>query len=255
MPITLSKFYQTVFSPVSNPLDNEHPCPRKRNKKSAVSSKKSQEKCEKQTHSRLIRNSGSKRGLLICSLNAPSLCKHKDEIEVLMRENKIDIFAINETKLDSKTKDEQVSVEGYNILRCDRNSYGGGVAIYLRDTLNFELRTDIKTENLEMICIEMKPKCSKPFFVLAWYRPPKYETETLTEVNTLLETLEKEQKEIILIGDVNCNDLDLARKSKIIETLRDTCREYQLKQLIQTQLGRPSQHKPLLTIWRQTGLS
>ena len=42
--------------------------------------------------------------------------------------------------------------------------------------------------------------------MLAWYRPPKYETETLTEVNTLLETLEKEQKEIILIGDVNCND-------------------------------------------------
>ena len=65
-----------------------------------------------------------------------------------MRENKIDVFAINETKLDSKTKDEQVSV-GYNILRCDRNSYGVGVAIYLRDTLNFELRADIKTENLE----------------------------------------------------------------------------------------------------------
>ena len=170
--------------------------------------------------------------MLICSLNAPSLRKHKDEIEVLMRENKIDVFAINETKLDSKTKDEQVSVEGYNILRCDRNSHGGSVAIYLRDTLNFELRTDIKTENLEMICTEMKPKCSKPFFVLAWYRPPKYETETLTEVNTLLETLEKEQKEIILIGDVNCNDLDLATKSKIIETLRDTYREYQLKQLI-----------------------
>ena len=87
--------------------------------------------------------------MLICSLNAPSLRKHKDEIEVLMRENKIDVFAINETKLDSKTKDEQVSVEGYNILRRDRNSYGGGVAIYLRDTLNFELRADIKTENLE----------------------------------------------------------------------------------------------------------
>ena len=33
-----------------------------------------------------------------------------------MRKNKIDVFAINETKRDSKTKDEQVSVEGYNIL-------------------------------------------------------------------------------------------------------------------------------------------
>ena len=89
------------------------------NKISAVLSKKSQDKCENQTHSRLIRNPGSKRGLLICSLNAPLLRKHKDEIEVLMRENKIDIFAINETKFDSKTKDEQVSVEGYNIISYD----------------------------------------------------------------------------------------------------------------------------------------
>ena len=109
--------------------------------------------------SRLIRKLGSsKRGLLICSLNAPSLRKHKDEIEVLMRENKIGILAFNETKLDSKTEEEQVSVPGYTVLSCDRNSHGGGVAIYLRGTLNFEHRTDLKTDNLEMICIELKPK-------------------------------------------------------------------------------------------------
>ena len=39
-----------------------------------------------------------KKGLLICSLNAPSLLKHKVEIETLFRENKINILALNETK-------------------------------------------------------------------------------------------------------------------------------------------------------------
>ena len=181
--------------------------------------RKSQNECERDVKSRLIRNLGnSKRGLLICSLNAPSLRKYKDELElVLMRENKIDILALNETKLDSKTEDEQVSIPGYTVLRCDRNSHGGGVAIQLRDTLNFEHRTDLKTDNLEMICIELKPRCSKPFILLAWYRPPNCETETLTEVNTLLETLEKERKETLLIGDVNCNDLDLVGKNKVLE--------------------------------------
>ena len=43
---------------------------------------------------------GKKSGSLICSLNAPSLLKHKDEIEVLLNENRIDILAVNETKLD-----------------------------------------------------------------------------------------------------------------------------------------------------------
>ena len=139
---------------------------------------------------------------------------------------------MNETKLNSKTEEEQVSVPGNTVLRFDRNSHGGGVAIYLRDTLNFEHRPDLKTDNLEMICIELKPKCSKPFILLAWYRPPNYETETLTEVNTLLETLEKEQKETLLIGDVNCNDLDLVGKNKVLETLHNIYNEYQLKQLI-----------------------
>ena len=191
--------------------------------------RKSQNECEREVKSRLIRNLGSsKRGLLIFSLNALSLRKHKDEIEVLMREIKIDILSLSETKFDSKTEEEQISVPGYTVLPCDRYSHDGSVAIYLRDTLNFKHRTDLKTDNLEMICIELKPKCSKPFILLAWYRPPNYETETLKEVNTLLETLEKEQKETLLIGDVNCNDLDLVGKNKALETLR----EYHLKQLI-----------------------
>ena len=83
-----------------------------------------------------------------------------------------------------------------------------------------------------MICIELKPKCSKPFILLAWYRPPNYEIKTLIEVNTLLETLEKEQKETLLIGDVNCNDLDLVGENKVLETLHNIYCEYQLKQLI-----------------------
>ena len=96
--------------------------------------RKSKNECEREVKSRLIRNLGSsKRGLLICSLNAPSLCKHKDElVNELMRENKIDVLALNETKLDSKTEDEQVSIPDYTVLRCDRNSHGGGLAIYLR---------------------------------------------------------------------------------------------------------------------------
>ena len=48
-----------------------------------------------------IRNSAGRKGLLICSLNAPSLVKHKDEIEILAVENKIDIITVNETKLEN----------------------------------------------------------------------------------------------------------------------------------------------------------
>ena len=54
-----------------------------------------------------------KRGLLICSLNAPSLLKHKSEIEMLLRDNKIDILTLNETKIDEIADDSLISINGY----------------------------------------------------------------------------------------------------------------------------------------------
>ena len=99
----------------------------------------------------------------------------RDELEILMTENIIDIILINETRLDDTIRDEQVAIEGFSLLRLDRNRHGGGVAFYITETVNYEHRTDIKTSNAELLCIEVKQKCTEPFIVMAWYRPPKYE--------------------------------------------------------------------------------
>ena len=104
--------------------------------------------------------------------------------------------------------------------------------MYVRETIDFEHHTDLQTDNLEILCTEEKPKFSKSFLVLAWYRPPKYEHQTLNALETLLKTTENENKEIILIGDVNCNDLNIDDKNKVIDHLRSVCRQFQMKQLI-----------------------
>ena len=51
---------------------------------------------------------------------------------------------------------------------------------------------------------------------MAWYRPPKYEHQTIDEIETLLKSLDAEGKEIILMGDVNCNDLDIEGKNRML---------------------------------------
>lgn len=61
-------------------------------------------------------------------LNIVSLPKHLDEIRLLMYDKKIDVLALNETRLDSTISDELVSVDGYDILRADRTRKGGGSA-------------------------------------------------------------------------------------------------------------------------------
>ena len=104
--------------------------------------------------------------------------------------------------------------------------------MYVRETIDFEHHTDLQTDNLEILCIEVKPNFIKSFLVLAWYRPPKYEQEALNTLETLLKTIENENKEIILIGDINCNDLNIDDKNKVIDNLRSVYRQFQMKQLI-----------------------
>ena len=45
-----------------------------------------------------------------------------------------DGLAINESKLDLVDSDQLVNLEGYTIVRRDRNKHGGGVCYYLRNT-------------------------------------------------------------------------------------------------------------------------
>ena len=66
-----------------------------------------------------------------------SLTKHRDELKVFMANKPPNALAINESKLDLVDSDQLVNLEGYTIVRRDRNKHGGGVCYYLRNTITF----------------------------------------------------------------------------------------------------------------------
>ena len=70
---------------------------------------------------------------------------------------------INETKIDKNVHDDLVSIDGYTIKRCDCNRNGGGVAVYIKDTLfdKCTVRNDLPKSMLEALCIEIKPVLPK----------------------------------------------------------------------------------------------
>ena len=49
------------------------------------------------------------------------------------------ILGIAESKLDSFVTDSEVNINGYSIIRNDRNRNGGGVACYNRNDLCFNI--------------------------------------------------------------------------------------------------------------------
>ena len=123
----------------------------------------------------------SKRGFKMLFLNIVSLPKNIDEIRCSLSKGHIDLIAFNETRLDSTINDDLMHVTRYDLIRKDRSRNGGGVCIYLRNTINYKIRNDLVSSNVEAICIEIIKPQSKPFLVATIYRPPSAPSEFLNE--------------------------------------------------------------------------
>ena len=78
---------------------------------------------------------GTRKGMVIASLNINSLLPHVDEIEYLLKSRGIDFLALNETKIDDKLPDNLFKIDGYKFIRFDRTHHGGGVAVYCKESL------------------------------------------------------------------------------------------------------------------------
>ena len=89
----------------------------------------------------------------------------------------------------------------------------------------------IKSENLELISLEIAPKHAKPFLVVCWYRPPTA-VDAFENLRDVLKNLDRDGKEIILVGDTNC-DLK-SNQSSNANKLKAIYSEYQLEQLIKS---------------------
>ena len=133
-----------------------------------------------------------------------------DEIRLLVKNKKIDILVVNETKIDDKFEDQLIAIDDYSLKRCDRNRNGGGVALYVKNTVNFKHREDFPNKSLELICIEVEPKNSLPFIILGWYMPPSSSVSYFECLEENLRYFDGENTEMILLGDTNCHFSDLS---------------------------------------------
>ena len=90
----------------------------------------------------------------------------------------------------------------------------------------------IKSDNLELISLEIALKHAKSFLVVCWYRPPTADDAAFEKLREVLKNLDKDSKEIILVGDTNC-DLKNNQSSNT-KKLTAISSEYQLEQLIKS---------------------
>ena len=82
---------------------------------------------------------------------------------------------------------------------------GGGVCIYIRSNINFQLRADLSPNNVEFLTVEITKPRSKPFLVSTWYRPPQSSPDLFSTFERIIDKIDAENLELYLMGDLNCN--------------------------------------------------
>ena len=162
-----------------------------------------------------------------------SLLLKIDKLKCIAKKTKTTIIGITESKLDHTTPDLEVNLRGYDILQCDRNRNGGGVACYIRIHV---LIQDLWIFNI------LLPK-SKPITIGIFYRALN-QTNFMELIVKSCSLLNLKDNEIYLLGDFNINLLQngnyiLNRKGlaacqgpvhTLINKYQEFCQLFSLKQ-------------------------
>ena len=176
---------------------------------------------------------------------------HLIQVRELVVDKKIDILALSETWLNSSTTNAEVKIQEYNIYRLDRkHKKGGGVCIYVRNDFKTKVLKNlsyISPVGFHQLWLQIQVNKNKSMIVCVTYRPPDCPVTCIWDelkpkfIEALLLG-----KEIIILGDMNCNLLKTScYESKI---LLDTCSELHLTQLIKDPTRITSQTSSLLDV-------
>ena len=66
-------------------------------------------------------------------LNINSLLSKIEELRFIAKSTNAVVIGICESKIVAPVLEQEISIDNYKILRCDRNRHGGGVACYIRN--------------------------------------------------------------------------------------------------------------------------
>lgn len=143
--------------------------------------------------------------------NVMSLSPKMDELRVAFNHANFDFACITETWLKDHIENHVVSIACYNIVRLDRKVTGhGGVCMYVRDSVRYDVLSDLSDENFEVLWVKIRPDRLPrgiPSVVIGTVYHPPSANDILIQ-NYLYESLSKIEGRfpdcgVILLGDFN----------------------------------------------------
>ncbi len=143
-------------------------------------------------------------------------------------------FALQETKLPSRCNDPVLQIPDYTLFRKDHSGSGGGVAIYVQNSLNpRRLRSQLPA-SFELVAVQAFFGLRR-LILASVYLPPRPRAqmeEQISDLSDWIASLGSSARDLILLGDLNLCPLD-NRQPWQGEALSQLCRNFGLSQVVQ----------------------
>ena len=128
----------------------------------------------------------SNKSLKILYYNARSVLYKHDLLLSESVSHSPDVICLTETWLVPEITDNELNINGYHLVRLDRDRHGGGVAIFINDSLSFSVL--LLAPEVELLVISICSFAGNVCIALA-YRPPSSSVTYFNTINNLLTDL------------------------------------------------------------------
>lgn len=180
-------------------------------------------------------------------INARSLVQHTDELSIMLKNDDIDIAAITETWFPANIDPNFFSIPNYTLFSRPRTvKRGGGVALYLKETIQTRILTDAHVpDELEVLWAWARPPrlprtISGLILCVVYYPPSSLYGELLIEyISASLDLFQAKYPGagIVLLGDFNRLDTDLVcRLTGLVQVVNTPTRDQSILDKIMTNI-------------------
>ena len=157
----------------------------------------------------------SKANISVFHLNIQSLLSKIDILEVELQP--YDIVVLTETWLKPSIDSDQIVIPNFHsVFRRDRpHRLGGGVAIYVKNTIPCTVRADLDIAGLESLSVEVNLNGSV-VLIVGIYRPPNVLVEYWIKIEELFDRISTTNiQDVIIMGDFN-TDISIPSNKRML---------------------------------------
>ena len=136
----------------------------------------------------------ARKQLTVLYYNTRSILPKLDELRAGVLFKKTDIICIVETWLSEDVTDYELLLPDYQIHRLDRNRHGGGVVLYVHNSLSCKLLLKDGPHNLEFFTLSVTSALvANKFCICLFYRPPSSYVSIFDNLCTTLQMVNPAQ--------------------------------------------------------------